>query len=189
MAGKPTGIKILKNNFENALKMAGISKIKLAAASGVQLRKLQKNVNQTGRMSYDDLITICKVINTDPRYIMESEFEDYKRWCNVDSLSRDPFTGDIRPGWIEENKTRLDPDGIYIQRFRDYSSENAFTDYAQKLYEALNAYLMQFDFFSLRSDAERSEIINELANAASLAIQAKTDDLAELYSLDNDEDS
>ena len=190
MAGKPTGIKIIKENFENALKMAGISKIKLAAASGVPLRLLQRNINTTGRINHENLIALCEVLDADPRYIIESDFQEYKKWCTAEKLSRNPFTGEPVPEWMEENKKRIDPNGIYIQQFRDYSSEHDLTNYVKKLYEALYAHLMRFEFFRLRSDKDKSEIINELFDFTLIEINKKTDDLSVLWSLDDEnEDS
>ncbi len=186
MAGKPTGIKILKNNFENALRMAGISKIKLAAASGVQLRKLQKNVNQTGRMSYDDLIAICKVIDTDPRYIIENDFENYKKWSTAEKASEDSFTN-IIPGTGKEK--RVDENGIYIQSFDRYKFDTAGKSFSDSLRETLNTYLMPFDFYSLRSEEEKEKIMNELFSAALKTIQNKTSALFKKYPLTENEDS
>ncbi len=188
MAGKPTGIKIIKENFENALKMAGISKIKLAAASGVPLRLLQRNINTTGRINHENLIALCEVLDADPRYIIESDFEHYKKWSNVENLSRDFFTGEVKKGWMEENKNRIDPNGIYIQRFYEYSSKAETENYHLKLYEALDADLMRYEFYRLRSDEDKSKIINDLFNSAIDAINAKMDDLSEWWSLDDEDE-
>ena len=46
---------------------------------------------------------------------------------------------------------------------------------------------MQFNFFSERTDSARNAIINELSQSTLTFIQSQTDELSELWSLDNDD--
>lgn len=126
MAGRPTGIEISKEQFENALQMSGYSKKKLAKEMGIDVRKLQKNINQVGRMSYEDLINACQIMDVDPTYIMIGNYSGgyYS--------SKKSIVDNVPAGL----RNRIDSNGVFICHFGTFlvtQNSNEIEDLLKKI--------------------------------------------------------
>lgn len=115
-------VKLSKECVENALKISGYSKYRLAKESGKPLRTIQRWFNTDLRIDQEELFKLCLIIDIEPAYLeMPAEetvvdpdgfeyvpigYHDYYR-LSKKTISTLP----------EEKRKRVDPNGVYVEHF------------------------------------------------------------------------
>ena len=131
MGGKKTTIPINKGNIEKAMKKAGISKYRLAKEMPMDLRHLQRCINEYQAFSHEKLMRLCEVLNVSPEYLtgwhdwdalhmfpvkaIES-FEEYKNFKNLLSYHDRVINTVIEIGDQTNNITIMDADQLFLHK-------------------------------------------------------------------------
>ena len=188
MAGKPTGIEIDVNHFEFAMKLAGISKIKLAARMGINIRKLQRNLNQSGRMSNDTLEKACEVLDVHPDYLKKGS-----RYCATHSWEfverRMKLLDDVGfPEYDYLYTTRIDPNGVYVEHYFVYEETSFQKKYIKSLFEAISLYFQCYSDYQKLSEDEKQMIIEVAISKIDLAINKVAKELLQNENQDDSEE-
>ncbi len=147
MGGKKTTIPINKGNLEKALKKAGISKYRLAKEMPMDLRHLQRCINEYQAFSHEKLMRLCEVLNVSPEYLtgwhdwdamhmfpvktVES-FEEYKDFKNHLNYQDRVINTVIEIGEQTDNVTIISTDQLFLsEHFQEIETliANAVSEY------------------------------------------------------------
>lgn len=164
-------VKLSKECVENALKISGYSKYRLAKESGKPLRTIQRWFNTDLHIDTDDLYALCVIMDVAPAYLMEPHNEiaveeDGSEFVIPGYHEANKYTGNKLVSLSEEKKKRLDPNGIYVGHWsRDdmkyVSQASANTDCRHIFKKYINA-LIDNDLIENSDFIKNNDLIDDL---------------------------
>lgn len=115
-------VELSKECIENALKISGYSKYRLAKESGIPLRTIQRWFNTDMRIDYEILLKLCLIMDTEPAYLMEPfQYTESDSDGNPHVIKSyhysNQFTDKERTALSDEERKRIDPNGVYVRHF------------------------------------------------------------------------
>ena len=115
-------VELSKECIENALRISGYSKYRLAKESGILLRTIQRWFNTDLHMDSEDLNALCVIMDVEPAYLCQPytdviEDSDGNPFTIHSYHDAHKLTEKQISALSEEERKRVDPHGVYVSHF------------------------------------------------------------------------
>ena len=159
MGGKKTTIPISEERFEKALKKAGISKYRLAKEMPMDLRHLQRCINDYRAFSYKKLIRACEILNISPNDVIM-----------FGTIHQSADTSGANNASIEYNTLPI----VEFSSFSEYKSTEDFSKYANDAIRVIKEICYRSGFDSVLSvdDSFFPEHLSEIEELIATTVSA-----------------
>lgn len=111
-----------KDCIEEALKISGYSKYRLAKESGIPLRSIQRWFNTDLKINYETLLKLCEIMDVDPYYLhlpysYEDEDDEGRKFTIVSYHYSNKLSKKEIQELPPEERKRVDRNGVYVAHY------------------------------------------------------------------------